>query len=92
MDASAWEHHSPIEGSGYSEQFAAFPTNDVVTAEAPARGERVGSSRVICRTYALQAIAVVALILTLWQIVASGQSSFHHNYPQPALVPARFGP
>ena len=72
MDASAWEHHGPITGSGYSEQFAAIPADDVVTAETPARGERIGSCRVICRTYTLQAISVVGLVVALWWITGSG--------------------
>jgi len=72
MDASAWEHHSPITVSGYPARLAAIPADDVVTAETPARGERIGSCRVICRTYTLQAISVVGLAVALWWIAGSG--------------------
>jgi len=51
---------------------AAIPADDVVTAETPARGERIGSCRVICRTYTLQAISVVGLVVALWWIAGSG--------------------
>jgi hypothetical protein len=67
MDASAWEHHSPIVKvkSGGAE-----PMTDIGALNH--RGERVGTCRMLCRTYALQAISVIGFIVTMLWIAGSG--------------------
>jgi len=72
MDASAWEHRGPVTHPGYVESFAALPAADGIFPEVPERGERVGSCRMVCGTYALQAISAIGFVMTLWWIAGTG--------------------
>jgi hypothetical protein len=71
MDASAWEHRPVAQPLG-SEPVIDGPTWDDGPTEIPVRGERVGSCRMVCRTYALQAISLVGFVLTMVWIAGAG--------------------
>jgi hypothetical protein len=49
-----------------------IPALDGAPADIPLRGERVGTCRMLCRTYALQAISLTGFIVTMVWIAATG--------------------
>ena len=66
MGLSAWDRPGPVAQSGYINPLADTQSRLIGSDdEVPARGERIGSWRVLLGTYLLQALSAVGLIVSL---------------------------
>jgi hypothetical protein len=65
MGASAWDRPGPVAPPGHVNPLPYAPLRRPVFIDRPVRGERVGSFRVLCGTYVLQALSAVGLVVSL---------------------------
>jgi hypothetical protein len=65
MDASAWDRPGPVAQPGHVNRLLDTPLGRNVFIDRPVRGERVGTVRMLCGTYLLQALSAVGLIVSL---------------------------
>jgi hypothetical protein len=70
MGVGAWDRPGPVAESGHVGLLPDTPSGRAVSDdEVRVRGERIGSWRVLCGTYVLQALSAVGLVVSLVWIV-----------------------
>ncbi len=69
MGVSAWDRPGPVAQPGHVNPLPNAALRRPVFIDRPVRGERVGSFRVLCGTYVLQALSAIGLFVSLVWIV-----------------------
>jgi hypothetical protein len=69
MDVSAWDRPGPVAQPGHVNPLLDAPLRRPVFVDRPVRGERVGTFRMLCGTYLLQAVSAVGLLVSLFWIL-----------------------
>jgi hypothetical protein len=65
MRVSAWDRPGPVVHPGHVSPLPDASLRRAVFVDRPMRGERVGTFRMLCGTYLLQAVSAIGLVVSL---------------------------
>jgi hypothetical protein len=69
MSVRAWDRPGPVAQPGHVNPLPDALLQRPVFLDRPVRGERIGSCRMLCGTWALEAVSAIGLVVSLALLV-----------------------